>query len=534
MKRLAAAAALAVAIASGAHAARAPAATQSVLRVASRGEPDSLNPLLSQQDLSYALASLIFSHLVSADGSGTPIPDLATEVPTLRNGGISSDGKTYRYHLRHGVTWHDGVAFTSADVRFSWQAVMNPRNDIFGRQGYAEVAAIDTPDRYTVVVHLKRRYPPFVSQFFTDLQEDAKALVPAHLLRGLPDLNRAAYNARPIGTGPFRVVEWRRGERIRLAAFPAYWRGRPGLDRIDFSIVPDDATILNLLRSGQTDFVANPSADFYPQYRVLTDYVTTLGRSNVMEMLLSNDARPGLRDLAVRRAMVRAIDVDALIEKITHGVGERAYDVLPPGTLGYVRNPPVPFDPTAARRELDAAGWRSGADGVRRRGGERLSFALIYPAGSSTERALGVQIQAMLHAVGIDVQLKGYAYETIFAYDGPIVTHRYDLSTAQNTLQLDPDYSEYLTCAAFRPHGENDDLYCDAAFDAAERAGLASDDPAVRARAYGIAERRIAATVPFIPLYLLRRITVATKRLRGYAPAPTVAPWWDAWRWRLR
>jgi len=505
-----------------------------VLQVASRGEPDSLNPLLSQQDLSYALASLIFSHLVTADENGTPIPDLATRIPTLRNGGISADGKTITYRLRRGVRWHDGAPFTSEDVRFSWRAVMNPKNDVFGRQGYSEIAALDTPDAYTVVAHLKRRYPPFVSRFFTDLQEDAKALVPAHLLRGLPDLNHAAYNAKPIGTGPFRVVEWRRGERIRLAAFPGYWRGRPHLDGIDVAIVPDDATILNLLRARQTDFVANPSPDFYPQYRGLPGYVTTLSRSNVMEMLLTNDAHPGLRDVVVRRALERALDVDALIAKITHGVGERAYDVLPPGALGYTRLPPVRYDPAEARRALDAAGWRPGPGGIRQRGAERLSFSLVFPAGSSTERALGVQIQAMLREVGIGIELKGYAYESIFAYDGPIVTHAYDISTAQNTLQLDPDYSEYLTCAAQRPHGENDDQFCDADFDAAERAGLATDDPLARGRAYASAERRIAATVPFVPLYLLRRITVATDRLSGYRPSPTVGPWWDAWRWTLR
>ena len=502
--------------------------------MASRGEPDSLNPLLSQQDLSYALASLIFSHLITADGNGRPIPDLATAIPTLRNGGISADGRTITYRLRHGVMWHDGVPFTSADVRFSWQAVMNPKNDVFGRQGYGEVATLETPDAYTVVVYLKRRYPPFVSQFFTDLQEDAKALVPAHLLRGLPDVNRVAFNAKPIGTGPFRVVEWRRGERIRLAAFSGYWRGRPKLDGIDVSIVPNDATILTLLQARQTDFVANPSPDFYPQYRALRGFTTTLGRSNVMEMLLTNDAHPGLRDVAVRRALVAGIDVDALIAKITHGVGERAYDVLPPGTLGYVRNVPFAYDPAAARRALDAAGWRTGADGIRARGRDRLAFTLIYPAGSSTERALCVQIQAMLHQIGVGLDLKGYAYETIFAYDGPIVTHAYDLSTAQNTLQLDPDYSEYLTCAAFRPHGENDDQFCDPALDDDERAGLASDDPEVRTRAYENAERRIHERVPFIPLYLLRRITVATDRLSGYHPSPTVAPWWDAWRWALR
>ncbi len=535
LRRAALAAALASALASAALPAGAGARSQAgVLRIASRGEPDSLNPLLSQQDLSYAIASLVFSHLITADGSGRLVPDLATAIPTLRNGGISADGKTIVYHLRRGVRWHDGAPFTADDVRFSWQAVMNPKNDVFGRQSYDRVAALDAPDPYTLVAHLKARYPPFVSQFFTDLQEDAKALVPAHLLRGLPDVNHAAFNAKPIGTGPFRVIEWRRGERIRFAPFDGYWRGKPKLAGIELDVVPDDATILTLLRSGQTDFVANPSSEYYPQYRSLNGYAVTLTRSNVMEMLLTNDARPGLRDPVVRRAIVRSIDVAALIAKVTHGVGEPAYDVLPPGSLGYVKNVPYAYDPVGAARALDAAGWRLARDGVRTKGSDRLAFTLIYPSGSSTERALGVQVQAMLHDAGIALDLKGYAYETIFAFDGPVVTHRYDIATSQNSLQLDPDYSPYLTCAALRPHGENDDQFCDAAFDADERAGLATDDPALRARAYAAAERRIHDRVPFVPLYLLRRITVATARLSGYAPSPTVAPWWDAWRWSLR
>ena len=198
-----------------------------VLRLADVADPDSLDPLLSTMDLSYDLSSLVFSYLVIARRDGSAAGDLATTVPSRANGGVSADGRTYTYHLRKGVRWHDGVPLTSRDVAFSWQAIMNPRNNVLHREGFEEVRSIDTPDAYTVVVHLHRRYPPFVSQFFTTLQEGAKPIVPAHLLAGLASINDAPFNAAPIGSGPFRFVRWDRETRFVLARNERYFKGRP-------------------------------------------------------------------------------------------------------------------------------------------------------------------------------------------------------------------------------------------------------------------------------------------------------------------
>ena len=505
-----------------------------VLRIADKGEPDTLNPLLSQQDLSYMISSLVFSYLVVADARGRLAGDLATEVPSLANGGISADGRTYTYHLRRGVRWHDGTPLTARDVRFSWQAVMNPRNDLFGRQGYEEVTAIDAPDDRTAVVHLRRRFPPFLTDFFTSLQEGAKAIVPQHVLGRYRSLNDVPFNAAPVGSGPYAFVSWRRGQRLVLAANDAYYGGRPQIRRIELSFVPSDATILTELRTGAIDMIAIPSPELIDQYRAVAGVRTTLRPWNYLQVLLLNNGRPGLADPAVRRALVRAIDVDAIIAKVTHGVGERAYDILAPGTLGYSRIPPYPYDPQAARRTLDAAGWRLGPDGVRRRGSTALAFDFAYTAGTTTGRALAVQVQQMLAAAGFAITIKPYAYNTIYAYDGPIVTHRYDIALSGFTMQFDPDQSVYLTCGALRPHGENDDQYCDPAVDAGERAGLATDDAAQRARIYASVSRRLHDTVPYVPLYLQRRIVVATGRLEGYDPPPTVGAWGGAQRWRLR
>ena len=118
-----------------------------VLRIADISDPDHLNPYLSEMDVTYDLASLVYSYLVVADARGRLIGDLAVTVPTLANGGISRDGRTYMYHLRENVVWHDGEPFGARDVVASWQAVMDPRNNTFEHEGYDRVRRIDAPDR---------------------------------------------------------------------------------------------------------------------------------------------------------------------------------------------------------------------------------------------------------------------------------------------------------------------------------------------------------------------------------------------------
>ena len=133
-------------------------------------DPDRLNPYLSEMGVSYDLSSLVYSYLVIADNRGRLIGDLASTVPSLANGGISRDGRTYVYRLRQNVLWQDGVPFTARDVVASWEAVMNPRNNTFEREGYDRVASIEAAGPTTVMVRLRKRYPPFISRFFTPLK----------------------------------------------------------------------------------------------------------------------------------------------------------------------------------------------------------------------------------------------------------------------------------------------------------------------------------------------------------------------------
>jgi peptide/nickel transport system substrate-binding protein len=504
-----------------------------VLRFADISDPDNLNEYLSTMDLVYFLSSFIYSYLVVANDRGELEGDLAAAVPTLRNAGISKDGKTYVYHLRRGVRWQDGAPLTSADVRFSWQAVVNPNNNTLHREGYTEIASIDTPDKYTIVVHLKHRYPPFVSKFFTPLQEGGKPILPQHILGKYASINQVPFNSAPIGSGPFKFVKWERGRELVLERNPLYFKGVPKLQRIELHVIPNDQTILNEVRLHHIDLIASPAVTQYEQYREIPDVVTQLYPWNSQLLMIINNSKPGLDDVRVRQAIAGAIDYGAIISKLAHSTGVPAHDIIPPTAIGYTLNPARVYDPQAANAKLDAAGYARGADGVRARNGVRLEYTLDSISGSASLRMLAVQLQQYFAAIGIRLNVKEYAYNDVFTPDGPIYSNKYDFAIYGVTLTWDPDMSFYIGCDFFYPRGENTYRYCNRDVDRYEDAGLATDDPAQRAAAYHRAQPILWQTVPYVAVYDRRRVAVRSVDLRNFKVNPSSTPWYNVWQWDI-
>lgn len=538
MRRVSSVALVLAVLAGCTHVARAPShgrhswTVPHVLRIADISDPDHLNPYLSEMDLVYALSSLVYSYLVVANGSGRLVGDLATEVPTRENGGISADGLTYTYHL-HRALWQDGVPFTSHDVVASWRAVVDPRNDTLFREGYDRVASIATPDARTVVVRLKKRDPAFISQFFAPLQEGGKPILPAHVIERESDFNHSTLDTHPIGTGPFRFVRWQRGSEIVFERFDRYFKGRPHLVRVVLRVIPDDQTIVTELRVHQVDLVVSPAGALYDEYRSIPQIVTELRPWNAQEVLILNDRKPGLGDANVRRAIALAVDYGALIAKVSHGVGVPARNTLPPTAIGYEPLPPHRYDPAAARALLDRDGWRAGADGVRVRRGTRLSYTIAVIEGSTNLADIALELQQDLRAVGIAASIKPYPYDAIFAPDGPIDSGAYDLAIYSTTLQWDPDVHVYVGCDEWYPKGQNVYGYCNHELDRLEREGLSTDDPLRRAAIYRQASAIMWNTISYLPLYELRRLVVRSPDLNGFSTNPTATPWYNAWQWDI-
>src|SRR5580658_2897255 len=163
-----------------------------VLRVLVDPEPSNLNPIFATDPMEVFAEKLVFDPLVTVDPKGKDVPVLAETVPTLGNGGISKDGLTIVYRLRRNVRWHDGVRFTADDVKYTWQQIMNSRNDVIDRRGYDDVAAVDVIKKYTVVFHLKRAFAPFVDTVFGE-SLDPYAVLPKHVLDRYSDLNKVPF-----------------------------------------------------------------------------------------------------------------------------------------------------------------------------------------------------------------------------------------------------------------------------------------------------------------------------------------------------
>lgn len=504
-----------------------------VLRIADIADPDHLNPYLSTMDVTYDVSSLVYSFLVVADDRGRLVGDLAAEVPTLANGGISADGRTYTYHLRSGVRWHDGAAFTSRDVAASWKAVVDPTHATLHREGYDRIESIDTPNASTVVVHLKERYPPFVTQFFAPLQEGGKPILPEHVLARETNFNQGVLASHPVGTGPFRFVRWDRGSEIVLERFDGYFKGTPKLQRVELHIIPSDETLLNELALHHVDFVIAPQTSLIERYRAIPGVVTDLVPWNAQEVLIFNSRRPGLAETAVRAAIAHAIDYDAMIEKVTHGTSEVARNSLPPTAIGYEALPPHSYDLRAANALLDRSGWKRGSDGVRAKNGTRLAFTVSTIVGSTSIARNALLMQESLRGAGIDLAIKAYPYNTIFALDGPIYKGTYDMAIYSTTLTWDPNVYFYVGCDRWYPKGENTYGYCNPQLDELERAGLRTDDLAQRTAIYKKASRIIWDTLPYLPLYELRRPFVHSADVRGVADNPSATPWWNAWQWDI-
>ncbi len=498
------------------------------LRMATGIVPRTLNPLLSSETSELAIDRLFGDLLVTVDEHGAFVPDLAAEVPSTSNGGISADGLTIRYRLREHVRWQDGQPFTSADVKFTYEAIMNPRNDVVSRHGYDVVARVETPDADTVVFHLKHRFAPFVATVFGE-SDGPFCILPAHLLAQRASINEGPYNALPIGTGPFRVVRWLRGNRIELARNDDYFLGRPKLKSIIISFVPDENAEIVQLRTHEIDWAFQVSVNAYRSLRSMSadDVRSVLTPFNGYEAIIFNAGRGPTSDVRIRRAITSALDKRALVDKLAYGAAQPATEDLPPFLWAYDTTlQPTPYDLGTAKRLLAAAGY-----GPTR----RLALQLYFEQSEAANRSLGVQIQSLLAPLGIDVTLHpqlSSIYYASYAQNGTLERGNFDLALNRWMSGIDPDDSAQFTCSNIPPNGVNPPHFCDPAMDAAQTIALERYGEPARKPAYAQIQRILERQAPQDFLWWPKQIEAINPDLHGFAPNP-VTETWNAWQWSI-
>ncbi|HEY6449725.1 MAG TPA: peptide ABC transporter substrate-binding protein [Candidatus Cybelea sp.] len=486
------------------------------------GEPDSLNPLLSNESDELNFSHLYMSYLIENDNRGNEIPEIALQVPTLGNGGISSDQRTLTYHLRHGLRWQDGLPLTARDVVFSYRAVVDPRNNVATRVGYEEVETIRAPDERTVVVRLRRRFSPFVQYFFGP--QGVGAIMPAHLLQGRADLNHIGYNELPVGSGPFRVTQWRHGDSVTLAANPFYWRGKPQIDRLVYRIIPDPNTRLEQLRTGEVDAYFDVDPALLPQAQSIPGTRLALTPVNDLHVLRFNLRDPMLRELSIRQAIAMAIDRRTLVAAATHGSGIIIDADQPSNGWAYdPATPAVRYDPVAAKRLL---------------AGRSLDLTLtIAPQIINGSALVAAILQEDLRRIGVRTTIKQYPSSMFYgpaAQGGILAGGRYQLAyDAWWVLGSDPDDSWQFACNQMPPAGLNYSFWCNRVADAAMRDALSTVDRMRREADFAIVQRAIARDLPIRTLWQVRVPNAYRTYVHGIAPAPGGSTFWNVWSWGI-
>ncbi len=480
-------------------------------------DPNSLDSILNTP-YGWQLAPLTQGYLFLVDDRGRLVPDRALAVPTRANGGITGDGRTIVYHIRTG-RWSDGARFDAHDVAFTVAALRNPRTNVPDRSVVDQIASVAVPRPDRLVVHLRAPSAPFVASFLTLGASDPFAILPAHIAARYRDLNRSSLDAQPVGLGPFRLLRWRRGERLEFGANPYYWRGRPGVDRVDVLVQPVATTRLLLAKTGELDvtYISGLQVDEAERAGMRILRKTT----NIVDYVAFNLRHKALDDRRVRRALAAAIDRPRLARTIYRGL-EAPTDsgMLDPADSGSAHLPR--YDPAAARAVLAARG---------------LHLELAIAGAWRSSAAAAVQIAADLQRAGVTTTIHAYAPATFWgakAAGGVLESGRFDLALTSWSPSLDPDRSYLFGCAAGPPGGGNAGGYCDLAYDRAEARGRRSYDPRVRAAAYRAASDILVHDIPVLPLGLERSAYVVAPRLLNFRPNVLGRDYWNAWEWRLR
>ena len=504
------------------------------LRIGVVRDIDNINPMLSGQSAANDVAQMVFSGLLDWDAEGNQIPDVALAVPTRQNGGISADGRTITYHLRHGVRFTDGQPLTAADAVYTWHAMLDPKHNVAYRFPYDSAVSVNAPDPYTIVVRLRSPSAPFISYFLA--QNGRGAILPKHLLEHSADFNRDPYNRRPIGSGPFTVKSWQPGVKLELAANPGYWRGKPKLDRIDLLVIPHENSLLSELQSHDIDLYYDVSKTHYAQVRALAGTRVSSRTSANFEHIDFNCARPPFDDVRVRRAVAYAIDWKSLAAKVYRGIGADGMTDITPGSWADAHVAGYPRDLVRARSLLAQAGWRPGTGGGLTRNGVPLAIDISTVAGVDARQNAEVLIQQNLREIGIAVQVRNYPASLLFsaASAGGILNGgKFGLALSAWDKGPEVDDSNTIGPDKTPPNGGNSTFYRDPQIGSWLQHATSTYDRAQRRPWYAKVQQRVHDTVPRYTIIWPSTIIAYNGDLKGLRPANAGSDYWNSWEWSI-
>ncbi len=357
------------------------------------------DPRLARDTSAFRLRELVFDGLVEMQ------PDF-TVSPSLAESWENPDDLTWVFKLREGVEFHNGEELTASDVKYTFDTILAEDFASPSRAFFSPITSVDVIDDYTVQFTLDQPYGPFLSYL-------TMGIVPQAVAEADPE----GFASNPVGTGPFMLSEWKRGDSISLAANEAYWDGAPELDAIEMSVVPDNSARVVALEAGDLDLVQSPISPQDVKRMETTDgFVVNRTPAAGYTYVNLNCADPVLADVNVRKALSHLVNREDITSTIYESVGAVAKGPIPPGMWAYTDDlPAYDYDPEMAAQLLDEAGWTMGDDGMRAKDGEPLQITVRTHSEDPDRRQVIEVLQAELMNAGIQADTNVVEWPSFFA-----------------------------------------------------------------------------------------------------------------------
>ncbi|HUD71265.1 MAG TPA: ABC transporter substrate-binding protein [Dongiaceae bacterium] len=460
------------------------------------------------------LSSVMVERLV-ADFLVDQGPDLQLVPSLAASWERSADGKVITFHLRPGVRFHDSAPFTSDDVVFTWQKIVDPASRAVGRvDAFLPIASVEAVDPLTVRVTYKEAFAPALRGWQIPI-------LPAHLYRGA-DFATAAANRAPVGTGPFRFVSWDAGRSIVLEANRDYWGGAPGLAQFVFQIVPAADTAFQALLAGEVDYARLPAA----RQASLMDDAAFTGRFRVLRSVplffyyiawRGDGSNPFFADPRTRRALAMAIDREGYVASVLRGLGEMTDSPFAP-LLPAPRARGPAHDPAAAAALLDEAGWRlDPKSGLRKRAGRTFRFTLLVFTGGEDHVQFSQVVQENLRGLGIEMRIERLDWQTLWTR---LKSGDFEAAFSGFVPGPDPDSVYGLLHSSQIAGGQNYAAWRDPAVDAALDTARHTLDDTARMAIYRSIESRVLEAQPYAFLFAPVVLGAVNGRFEGAIPSP--------------
>lgn len=477
------------------------------------GEPSILNPILASDSSSFDIIELVFNGLTKYDKDIKLTGDLA------ENWEVSPDNLTITFHLRKNVSWHDGTPFTSADVLFTYQKLIDPRIRTPFSSNFQLVESITTPDSYTMIVQYREPFAPALESW-------AMGILPKHIFEKMSaeEFNKSDYNRSPVGTGPYKFKEWVSGQRLVLEANPDYFEGRPYIAKYVYQIIPDQSVQLLSLKTHTVDMMG-PTADMYVKDTATPEFEGEFHKfrypSFSYTYLAFNIRHPLFRNSRVtRQALSYAINRPEIIDGVLQSLGSICTGPFPNRSWAY--NPKAKlyaYEPEKARKMLENIGWKdTNNDGYLDRKGKKFEFTILTNQGNKERELTATIIQEQLKKIGVKVNVRILEWSTFI--HNYVDKKNFDAVILGWNMGPDPDCYDIWHSEKTKEGEYNFISYNNPEVDILLEVGRKTFDLAERKKIYNKVHALIAEDQPYAFLYVRDTLVAMDNRFHGLKVEP--------------